>query len=162
MSETRSKTITWEDPMTGSKAAMTMRGLDYLRAMMRGEIPGAPIAQTMDFALVEVEEGRAAFAGTPGENLYNPIGSVHGGFAATLLDSALGCAVHTTLEAGEGYSTVELHVNYVRPLTAATGKVTCSATVIHRGKRVATAEGKLVDDDGKLYAHGTTTCMILR
>lgn len=161
MSEEHSRTYTWKDPLIGAKAAMELSGMDYLTKMLNGEIPGAPIANTMNFWLEELGEGVAIFKANPADFLYNPIGTVHGGFAATLLDSALGCCVHTTLEAGTAYTTAELHVNYVRPITADSGTLTCTGTVIHRGRKLATAEAKLTDEKGKLYAHGTTTCMIM-
>ena len=103
-----------------------------------------------------------SFSSNPAEYHYNPIGVVHGGLAATLLDSAMGCAVHSTLPAGAGYTTLEIKVNYIRPMSAETGEVRCEANIIHAGGRTATAEGKVLDQEGKLYAHGTTTCMIFR
>jgi len=135
-------------------------GLAFLRAMMAGELPPPPIMETLGFTLVEVENGRAMFAGTPEFRHYNPIGVVHGGFAATLLDSAVGCAVHTTLTRGEAYTTLELKLNLVRPLTDKTGMVRAEGRVLHRGRQVATAEGYLRDAADKLYAHATTTCII--
>jgi uncharacterized protein (TIGR00369 family) len=120
------------------------------------------MARLLNFGLVEVELGRAVFSGVPGEQHYNPIGVVHGGLAATLIDSATGCAVHTTLDAGVRYTTLEVKVNYVRSLTGDTGRVLCEASVIHRGSTVATAEAQLIrESDGKLLAHGTSTCLIL-
>jgi uncharacterized protein (TIGR00369 family) len=116
----------------------------------------------LNFGLVELDEGRAVFSVEPAEYHYNPIGVVHGGLAATLLDSALGCAVHTALPAGAGYTTLEIKVNFVRAMTAETGLVRCEAKLIHLGGRTATAEGRIVDKDGKLYAHGTTTCLVFR
>lgn len=156
----RTRTITWDDPRIGAWAAPTMRGLDYLRAMMRGDVPPPPIAQLMDFTLAEIEEGRAVFTVVPAEYHYNPIGVVHGGLAATLCDSAMGCAIHSTLPAGADYTTLELKINFVRAMTDRTGVVSCGATVIYDGKRVATAEARVVDAAGKLYAHATTTYMI--
>ncbi len=139
-----------------------MTGLELLRAMTDGAVPPAPIALLMDFRPAELEEGRVVFAGTPGERHYNPIGSVHGGYAATLLDSAMGCAVHTTLAAGVGYTTLDLQIRYVRPMSAQTGEVHAIGTVLHAGRRQAVAEGRLVRAaDGKLLAHGTTTCAII-
>jgi uncharacterized protein (TIGR00369 family) len=136
-------------------------GLEVLRAIAAGELPGAPIAELLGFAPVEAEEGRVVFAATPGPQHYNPIGSVHGGLAATLLDSAMGCAVHSTLPAGVGYTTLELKVNFVRPITSETGRIVCEGTIVHRGGRVATAEGRVfAEADGSLLAHGTTTCLI--
>ncbi|MBZ4398870.1 PaaI family thioesterase [Myxococcus faecalis] len=161
-SDARTRTVTWRDYREGVAAAKTMSGLEYLRAIVRGEVPGAPIASLMGFAPVEVSEGRAVFEVEPGEYHYNPIGTVHGGLAATLLDSALGCAVHSTLPVGAGYTTLELHVNMVRAISQDTGKLTCTGEVIHVGGRVATAQAKLTDASGKLYAHGTTTCMVFR
>ncbi|NTX01356.1 PaaI family thioesterase [Myxococcus sp. CA051A] len=160
--ETRTRTVTWRDPREGVAAAKSLSGLEYLRAIVRGEVPGAPIAALMGFAPVEVSEGRAVFVVEPGEHHYNPIGTVHGGLAATLLDSALGCAVHSTLPVGAGYTTLELHVNMVRAISHDTGLLTCTGEVIHVGGRVATAQARLTDADGKLYAHGTTTCMVFR
>jgi uncharacterized protein (TIGR00369 family) len=136
-------------------------GLEFLRAIGAGELPPAPIAELLGFAPVEVEEGRVVFAAVPEERHYNPIGTVHGGLAATLLDSAMGCAVHSTLPAGVGYTTLELKVNFVRPITTETGRILCEGTVVHRGGRVATAEGRVFAEvDGALLAHGTTTCLI--
>jgi uncharacterized protein (TIGR00369 family) len=136
-------------------------GLEFLRAIASGELPGAPIADLLGFAPVEAEEGRVVFAAVPEQRHYNPIGTVHGGLAATLLDSAMGCAVHSTLPAGVGYTTLELKVNFVRPITTETGRILCEGTVVHRGGRVATAEGRVfAEADGALLAHGTTTCLI--
>jgi uncharacterized protein (TIGR00369 family) len=160
-SASRTRTMTWEDPRIGAQAGAGMPGLDYLRAMISGELPTPPFAQTVGFQLVEAEEGRAVFDIDPKEFHYNPSGVVHGGVACTLLDSAMGCAVHTTLPAGVGYTTVELKVNLVRGITMRTGLLRAEGRIIHRGNRVATAEGFLRGTDGKLYAHATTTCMIL-
>ena len=144
------------------EALAEMTGLQIMRAVAAGELPPPPIALLMDFEPVEVEEGRVVFAGHPAQKHYNPIGSVHGGFAATLLDSALGCAVHTTLAPGVGYTTLDLAVKYVRGMDVDTGRVLCEGTVISSGRRVATAEGRLTrESDGKLLAHGTTTCAVL-
>ncbi len=157
---TRTRTYSWADPKVDMAALMAMSGLDQLRARMTG---GArpPIADTLDFGLVELEYGRVLFTGQPAEYLYNPIGTVHGGYAATLLDSALGCAVHTTLKPGFAYTTVELKVNYVRALRADTGLIHCEGKVIHVGGRIATAEARITSPDGaRLYAHATTTCLV--
>jgi uncharacterized protein (TIGR00369 family) len=158
---TRTHTFSWQDPMIGAQAALTMSGLEYFQAIMRGEIPFAPITHVMQMGFDAVEAGRVVFKATPAEYLFNPIGTVHGGFAATVLDSVMGCAVHSTLPAGTGYTTAELHINYIRPIFANTGTMLCEGKVIHSGRKMATAEGRLVDADGKLYAHGTTTCIIL-
>jgi uncharacterized protein (TIGR00369 family) len=159
---TRTRTVVWEDPMVGAKAAREMRGIDYLQAIARGEYPPPPIAVLMGFSLVEVAEGRAAFAVEPGEHHYNPIGLVHGGLLATILDSAMGCAVHSSLPAGTGYTTLELHVNLVRAVSRDTGRLVCEAELLHRGGRVATAQGRVRDAEGRMYAHGTTTCLLVQ
>lgn len=156
----RTRTISWHDPIQNAAAAMKLSGMEAMQAYLRGDIAPAPISLLMNFYLTEVDFGRAVFKGTPGEFHYNPIGVVHGGFAATLLDSALGCCIHTTLPAGVGYTTLELHVNLVRAISVETGLMTCEGKVIHAGKQIATAEAKLTDSSGKLYAHGTTTCLI--
>src|SRR2546428_6995601 len=138
-----------------------MTGREYIRAIREGRLPPPPMAVTMDFALAEAEQGKAAFRSEAAEFLYNLIGVVHGGFAMTLLDSAMGVAIHTTLAQGERYTTLETKANFVRPVTLETGAVRCEATVVHRGRRVATAEGRLIaEGSGKLLAHGTTTCLI--
>jgi len=135
-------------------------GLSFLKAIANGTLPAPPITETLGFTLVEVDEGRAVFAGVPEFRHYNPIGVVHGGYAATLLDSALGCAVQSTCKKGEVYATLELKLNLVRAITKDTGRITAEAHLLHRGRSVATAEGYLRDAAGKLYAHATTTCMI--
>jgi uncharacterized protein (TIGR00369 family) len=135
-------------------------GLSFLQAIVAGTLPGPPIAETLGFALAEVSEGRALFVSVPAFKHYNPIGVVHGGYAATLLDSAVGCAVHTTLAKGEAYTTLELKLNLVRAITKDTGELRAEGRLIHRGRTVATADGYLRDTAGKLYAHATTTCMI--
>ncbi|KNZ31992.1 MAG: aromatic compound catabolic protein [Methylibium sp. NZG] len=135
-------------------------GLQVLQAMLAGELPFSQIGQTMDFALVEVSEGRAVFQGTPQVKHSNPMGGVHGGWYATLLDSALGCAIHTLMPAGRGYTTAELSVNIVRAASAKTGPLRAIGTVVHCGRQLATAEARIVGPDGKLYAHGTTTCLV--
>jgi uncharacterized protein (TIGR00369 family) len=135
-------------------------GLGFLNAIAAGTLPQPPISDLMGFHLVEVEPGRAVFEGVPGLRHYNPIGSVHAGFAATLLDSALGCAIFTTLAKGEAWTTLELKLNFVRPISQDTGTVEAEGRIIHRGRTVATAEGTVKDRAGKLYAHASTTCMI--
>jgi uncharacterized protein (TIGR00369 family) len=137
-----------------------MSGIEYLKAIQSGELPPPPIAALMDMTMVEASEGRVVFSAEPAEYHYNPLGTVHGGVAATLLDSAMGCVVQSLLPAGTGYTTLEIKVNYLRPLTSATGTVTCEGTIIHLGGRIATAEARITDAAGKLYAHGTTTCII--
>jgi uncharacterized protein (TIGR00369 family) len=140
-----------------------MSGLEHLEAIRDGRLPPPPIAELMGFDLVEVGVGRATFSIEPGERHYNPIGVVHGGLAATLLDSAMGCAVQTMLDPGVAYTTVGLNTSFVRPMTIDTGQVLCEGTVVHAGSRVATAEGRLFSvRTGKLIAHGTCACVILR
>lgn len=160
--EERTRTVTWEDPQALAEAGRGLSGLEYLQKIVAGELPRPPISALMNFGLTELSEGRAVFTVEPAEYHYNPIGVVHGGLAATLLDSAMGCAIHSTLPAGVGYTTLEVKVNYIRPMTARTGVVRCEAKVIHVGGRTATAEGRVVDQSGKLYAHATTTCIIFR
>jgi uncharacterized protein (TIGR00369 family) len=140
--------------------AAAMSGLAFLQAMIAGEIPDPPITRTLDFYLLEAEAGRAVFQGTPGFAHYNPIASVHGGWHATLLDSAMACAVHTLVEPGRAYTTLEFKIHCVRPLTDRIGPVRAEGKVVASGKRTATAEGRLVDADGRLYSHGTTTCLL--
>ena len=158
----RTRTITWEDPSSEAKLGQTMSGLEYLRAIQAGKVPPPPIAVLMGMWIEALSEGHVVFAAEPSEYHYNPIGTVHGGLAATLLDSALGCAIHSTLPAGTGYTTLQLNINYLRPITDKTGIVYSTGNVIQVGGRVATAEGRLTDADGKLYAHATTTCIILK
>jgi uncharacterized protein (TIGR00369 family) len=160
--DVRTRTISWEDPRALSEAGRALSGLDYLQKIVSGELPRPPIGALMNFEITELSEGHAVFAVEPAEYHYNPIGVVHGGLAATLLDSAMGCAVHSRLPAGASYTTLEIKVNYIRPMMAETGRVRCEANVIHIGGRTATAEGRVVDENGKLYAHATTTCIIFR
>ncbi len=137
-----------------------LSGLEFMQGILEGRFPPAPIAAALKFELTEVEHSRAVFEGVPEFAFYNPIGSVHGGYAATLLDSCMGCAVHTTLPAGRAYTTLEFKINFVRAMTDKTGRVRAEGRVIHPGSRAATAEGNLYDAGGKLLAHATTTCMI--
>ena len=137
-----------------------LSGMQLFDAIFAGELPPAPIGDALDFVPIHMEPGVAVFQGRPQRRHYNPLGTVHGGWFATLLDSALGCAVHTTLPAGHGFTTLELKVNMVRPLTDRVPLVRAEGKVIHAGRQVATAEGRIVGPDGKLYAHATTTCLI--
>ena len=137
-----------------------LSGLQIMQAMLRGDIPYAAIAKTLDFTIIEVSEGRAVFQGTPGPAHLNPMGTVHGGWYATLLDSALGCAVHTMMPVGRGYTTAELGVNLVRAIGPKVTRVRAEGKVIHCGRQLATAEGRIVGPDGTLYAHATTTCLV--
>lgn len=138
----------------------SLSGLEFLQRIGDGRLPGPPIAALFGFRPAEVESGRAVFVGTPAARHYNPIGSVHGGYAATLLDSCMACAVHSKLKAGQGYTTVELKVNYVRQLSTDTGEVRAEGKIIHFGRQIASAEGRLTDARGRLLAHGTTTCLV--
>ena len=135
-------------------------GLQTMQSMLAGEIPYPHIAETLEFALIEVGPGKALFQGTPQLAHYNPLGTVHGGWYATLLDSALGCAVHSMLPPGRGYTTVELSLNIVRAATTKTGPLRATGTVLHCGRQLATAEARIVGADGRLYAHGTTSCLV--
>jgi uncharacterized protein (TIGR00369 family) len=135
-------------------------GLEQMQAMLDGLLPFAPIARTLDFSLIRVAPGVALFQGTPGAGHLNPMGGVHGGWFATLLDSALGCAVHTLMPAGRGYTTAELGVNFVRGLSPRVGRVRAEGKVIHCGRQLATAEARLFGPDGTLFAHATTTCLV--
>ena len=149
------------DALALAGRGLELSGIDYVRAIFAGELPPPPIAVLMGFRGVEARAGEAVFEMEPGPQHYNPIGSVHGGVALTLLDSAMGCAIHTLLERGVRYTTIEVKTNFVRPITAETGLIRCEGKVIHQGGRVATAEGRIIDSAGKLLAHGTTTCLIL-
>lgn len=158
----RTRIVSWEDPSEAVQLGKRISGIEYLKAMQSGALPPPPIAVLLGMWITEVGEGRVVFAAEPGEYHYNPLGTVHGGVAATLLDSAMGCTVQSVLPAGTTYTTLELKVNYLRPLTSKTGVVYCEGKIIHVGGRIATAEARLTDETGKLYAHGTTTCIILR
>jgi uncharacterized protein (TIGR00369 family) len=161
--KSRTRFVSWEDPVPVAEAGSTVAGLEYLRAIAAGELPPPPIAVLLNFRPMELEAGRAVFEGEPGEEHYNPIGVVHGGYAATLLDSALGSAVHTTLPAGVAYTTLSLEVKFIRPVTREIERVRAEAEVVHVGRRQATAEARLTDaETDKLLAHATTTCLILR
>jgi uncharacterized protein (TIGR00369 family) len=158
----RTRVITWEDPTETVQTGKSISGIAFLRAMQSGELPPPPFAALLGIWITEVSEGRVVFATEPSEYHYNPLGTVHGGVIATLLDSALGCAVQSMLPAGTSYTTLELKVNYLRPITEKTGTVYAEGKIIHVGGRIATAEARLTDAKGKLYAHATTTCIILR
>jgi uncharacterized protein (TIGR00369 family) len=153
-------TIIDHDPVEAAAQVAELDGLSALRALMAGEIPPPPIGVLLGFQPVEVQEGRVVFAVEPGDDHYSPIGTVHGGLAATLIDSATGCAVHSTLPAGTTYATTDLQVRYVRPITRDTGRVLCEGTVVHRGRTLATAEAKVTAGD-RLLAHGTAGVLIL-
>ena len=156
------RTINEEATRDKAQTRRTMSGLEYMRKVAAGELPTSGMGQLMGFKLVEVGEGHAVFTINPDERHYNGIGIAHGGLAATLLDSAMGCAINTMMPAGRIFTTLEMKINYVRPMRRETGEVRCEASVIHVGGRAATAEGRIVDREGKLYAHGTATCMLFR
>ncbi len=162
--ERRERLIRWDDPMEALRQAERrgLSGIEFLRAIKAGELPGPPMITLMGMTLETVDEGRVVFSVEPSEYHYNPIGVVHGGLAATLLDSAIGCAVQTLALAGVAYTTVELKVNYIRPLRSGMGVVSGEGTVLHFGRQIALAEARLTDPDGKLYAHATSTCLIMR
>ena len=137
-----------------------LTGLEVFAAIFAGQLPPPPIGETLDFLPIHIEYGVAVFQGKPNQRHYNPLGTVHGGWFATLLDSAVGCAVHSTLPAGRGYTTLELKLNIVRALTDAVPLVRAEGKILHGGRQIATAEGRIVGPDGKLYAHATTTCLV--
>jgi uncharacterized protein (TIGR00369 family) len=156
----RSRTYSWDDPLVTAAGAASLPGLEFLRKLIAGEYPPPPIGATLDFTLDEVAHGHAVFSMQPGEEHYNPIGSVHGGVYATLLDSAAGCAVHTTLPAGTGYTSLDLSTRFLRPMTIDTGRVRAIGTVRSQGRRTAMAEAELRDGEDRLLAHATSTCML--
>ena len=159
----RTRTFSWQDPSRSAAAAVERSGIELLRAMVAGELPPPPIAELMGMSLDEVREGHAVFSLEPTEWMYNPLGSVHGGVAATILDSCMGCAIHSLLPAGVGYTTSDVQIRYSRGMTAETGRVLAEGWVVHAGRRLATAEGRLtVAASGKLIAHATTGCVVLR
>jgi len=157
----RSITVSWDDPMAAFAAGKGLNGLQYMEKLIAGEIAPPPIMKLIGYDLAEVAPGHAVFTTTPAEQHYNPIGMVHGGIAMTLLDSAMGCAVHTLLPRGVGYTTLEVKINLVRAVTRDSGPLRAIGKVIYQGRSTATAEARLEDAAGKLYAHGTTTCMLL-
>jgi len=147
--------------MTITDTRRGLSGIEYFRKMMAGELPPPAMLELLDIRLVEVDEGRVVFSATADERFYNGTGVAHGGFAATLLDTALGCAINSTMPVGKRFTTLELKVNLTRPLTKEVGPLRCEAKVVHVGGRTATSEGRIVDARGKLYAHGTTTCIVV-
>lgn len=157
----REKTITWEDPMVTAAQGLELGGLAFLRAMMDGSVPPPPIARLMGFGLGEVSEGEVTFVGVPDESVYNPIGMVHGGYVCTMLDSALGCAVHTTLPPAVGYTSIEIKVSYLRPVTAASGELRVRGRVTKPGRRVAFADGEVLDAGGKVLATAQSSFLII-
>jgi uncharacterized protein (TIGR00369 family) len=156
----RSRTYDWEDPAVSAAAVGGYSGLDFLREMQAGRLPAPPVSATLGMTLEEVEHGRVVFALVPGEEHYNPIGSVHGGVYAALLDSAAGCAVQSVLPRGSGYTSLDLSVKFLRPITADTGKVRAIGTVVSSGRRTALAQAELFDAADRLLAHTTSSCLI--
>ena len=159
---TRERTYSWGDPSVSAEAARTSAGIEVLEAMARGELPAPPVIATLGFSLDVVEPGRVVFSFAPEEFHYNPIGSVHGGVYATLLDSATGCAVHSMLPAGVGYTSLDLTVKFLRAITVDTGRVRCIGTVPHLGGRTALAEARLVDSDDRLLATAVSSILLIR
>ncbi len=155
-----SRTITWEDPGPSTLQGLSMPGIDYMQAVLKGELPAPPIAATMQFELVEAEIGRAVFTCTPDESVYNPIGAVHGGLVCTLLDSAAGCALHTTLPRGKGYTSVEIKVSYLKAVRAGSGLLTATGTVVKAGSRVGFTEATVTDGSGALVATASSTLLV--
>ena len=156
----RTRTYEWDDPAVSAAAVGHASGLEFLREVLAARLPAPPISATLDFTLDEVDEGRAVFSVTPGEEHYNPIGSMHGGVYATLLDSAAGCAVQSTLPPGMGYTSLDLSVKFLKRITVDTGRVRAIGTIISRGRQTALAEARLVDAKDRLLAHATSTCML--
>jgi uncharacterized protein (TIGR00369 family) len=147
--------------MTHVEARRVMSGLEFFQKMLAGELPPPPMIELLGIRLIEVEAGRVVFTATADERVYNGTGVAHGGFAATVLDTALGCAINSAMRAGRRFTTLELKVNLTRPITKQAGLLRCEGTVVHIGGRTATSEGRIVDAGGKLYAHGTTTCIVV-
>lgn len=156
----RTRTVTWQDPGPGTLQGLAMPGIDYMQAVLKGELPAPPIAATMQFELVEAEIGRAVFTCTPDESVYNPIGAVHGGLVCTLLDSAAGCALHTTLPRGKGYTSVEIKVSYLKPVHTESGPLTATGRVVRAGSRIGFTEGGVTDASGDLVATATSTLLV--
>jgi len=155
-----SKTVSWFDPLAAAEASALLSGRDYLQAMLDGRLPHAPIGGLMNFGIESFGDGEVTFRCTPDQSVYNPIGLVHGGLVCTLLDSVLGCAVQTTLEAGVGYTSLEIKVSYLRPVRAGEGDLTAVGRVSRRGRRVSFADGEVRDSQGRLVATGSSTCLV--
>lgn len=158
----RTRSVSWQDPFVVVDAAKTQSGIDRLHAVLRGEIAGAPFALLLGIKITEVERGRVVFEGIPAEYHYNLGGVAHGGLACAMLDSALGCAVTSMLPAGRSCATTDLHVRFIRPITIESGTLRCEAKVLHVGKTIGTAHAQVTDGAGRLCAHATTACAILR
>jgi uncharacterized protein (TIGR00369 family) len=156
----RSKTVTWDDPMETARAGRGKAGLEFLETMVAGDVASPPIGHLLGMELVAVSNGRAVFTLTADESMFNPIGVVHGGIVCTLLDSALGCAVHTTLPAGKGYTSIEIKVNYLKPVLPASGLLTATGRVVRVGSRIGFSEGEVTDASGAIVATGTSTLLV--
>jgi uncharacterized protein (TIGR00369 family) len=155
------KTVQWYDPKITAEAAARMAGLEFLRAIRDGLLPPPPIASLLGFAATELERGYVVFEGTPDESVYNPIGTVHGGLVCTMADTVAACAVHTTLEAGVGYTSIDLNVSYTRPVTRDSGRLRAIGTVVKPGRRVAFSRAEILDGAGKVVATATSSCLIM-
>lgn len=160
MTQERTRTLTWNDPMETASQAGVLTGLEFLQSVMDGRLPAPPIASHIGLDFASVEPGRVVMTAEPDESHYNPIGSVHGGFFATLLDSVCGCAVQSTLPAGVGYTSLDLNVSFLRGITAATGQVVAEGRVTKPGSRAAFVEADIKDADGRLLATATSTCLV--
>ncbi|GAB3510817.1 PaaI family thioesterase [Emticicia fontis] len=158
----RERTFQWENPLEGASKALKMSGLEYLQAMGDGKIPFPPLLHTLDFKPTHLEKGKVIFSFQPQEFHYNPIGSVHGGVISAILDSAMGCTLHSILEAGTGYTTLELKVNFLKAITTRIEELHAVGKIIHAGGRTALVEAQLIDKDNTVYAHGVSTCLILK
>jgi uncharacterized protein (TIGR00369 family) len=158
--ETRTRTFAWTDPLMHASMVGKQSGLDLLQAMARGDYPPPPILELIGYESFEIEEGRAVLRVPAGEYHYNPLGSVHGGIIATMLDTACGCTVHSTLPAGVGYTSLDLSTRFLKPATIASGLLTAEGSIVSRGRRIAVAEARLTDERGTLLAHATSTCML--
>lgn len=158
----RIRTIVWEDPRLSTRDSHSISGLEYLRAIKKGEISAPPVARLLGYNISKIDTGLAVFEIEPAEYHYNPFGTVHGGIASTLLDTTMTAAVLSTLPRGAHCSTIEIKINFILPIVSQTGTLRCKAKTIHVGRRIATAEGKLVDKQEKLYAHAVGTCMIFK
>jgi len=152
--------VRWQDPVATFEGVRDMSGLDYMRAIVEGTVAPPPVRALVGHRAVEVEYGRIVFEAEPGEFQYNPVGTVQGGIAGAMLDSAMGSAVHTLVPVGGSFATLEFKINLVRAMRRDTGTVTIEGKVVHPGRRVATAEGRITDAEGRLYAHGVTTCLV--
>lgn len=156
----RSRTVSWHDPLRTAAGMAGRTGMEFLKAFVDGELPGPPIASLLDFTILSFAEGEVTFVCTPDESAYNPIGAIHGGLVCTLLDSAMGCAVHSTLPANIGYTSIEISVRYLRPLYANGGEITATGRVVKPGRRVSFAEGEVRDAAGRLVATAATSCLV--